>query len=337
MKYVAINALWIFFSISLLFAKGERAERCPIGDLQLENGQTLNECQIAYRTYGTLNADSSNVILYPTWFGGQTAHIGRVIGPGKIVDTTCYFVIAVAALGNGESTSPSNSRLQPGKLFPGISIRDMVHAEYKMLQIRFPFHHIHAVVGGSMGSMQALEWAVQYPDFMDKIVAYAATPKLTSADLLLMRVQESIIQMGKSDTSRAWATLSALTRYAAHSPDYVSEHTRAETVDSLWNVWRNAVHTPFTLRNDLCQLRAMQQHDLFKPFGGSMAETAKHIHAGVLFILSESDHLLNPASARRFAPFIHATVMMLSGKDGHLAIGSQMEKVSRAIDSFLRR
>ena len=335
MKVLLQIILWVLLAQWGAAEAGIAANHCFIGDLQLENGQILKECQIAYRTFGTLDRDSSNVVLYLSWFGGQTENIGRVIGPGKMVDTTRYFVIAVAALGNGESTSPSNSRLQSGKLFPLISIRDMVHAEYKMIQKCFHFKHVHALVGGSMGSMQALEWSVQYPDFMDKIVAYVATPKLATPDLLLMRVQESIIQLGEADTSLAWGALSALTRYAAHTPEYVITHTRPEMLDSLWQTWHKATHAPFCIQNYLAQIRAMKQHDIFKSFGGSMSETAKHIHADVLLILSESDHLLSPLPAQQLAPLIHAEVLMLKGNCGHLAVGCRMDKVSKTIDSFL--
>lgn len=335
MKFLSHLFISILLFYSFCFAGDSEAFHYQIGDLTLESGAILKNCQVAFRVYGNPNADSSNVVVYPTWFGGQTAHIGRVIGAGKIVDTTKYFVIAVAALGNGESSSPSNSALQPGKLFPQITIRDMVHAEFKMLQGRFNLKHVYAFIGGSMGSMQALEWMIEYPNYMDKVVAYVATPKLASADLLLMRAQESIIRMAGADTAQAWATLSALTSYAAHSPDYVTAHTPAGKIDSLWIQWQQAPHVPFSLQNYLTQLQAMQQHDIFKRFGGSPVETAKHVHADVLFILSESDHLLNPAPAQRFAPFIHAKVQMLKGKDGHLAIGSHMKQVSQAIEQFL--
>ena len=311
------------------------AQTVHIGDFTLENGQTIKDCKVAYRTFGTPNADSSNVILNLTWFGGTTAHLGRFCVPGKIVDSTKYFIIAVAALGNGESSSPSNSEMQPGNDFPQFNIRDMVHAAYKMLQKQFGLTHIKAVLGGSMGSMQALEWTVQYPDFMDKAVAYVATPKLTFSDLLLMRIQEQIIQTAGADTSTAWANLSALTRYMVRTPDYVTRHTWPGALDSLWQIWQQAKHTPFTLQNYRAQLKAMQQHDIFKAFGGSMQETAKRIIVPVLLIVSESDHLLNPLPAQDFAKYLNAELLLLKGNCGHLEPGCQMGKVSQAIQKFL--
>ncbi len=336
MTILSAEILFISFAPVYLSAQS-RPQTTRIGDFTLENGQIIRDCKIVFRTFGTPNADSSNIILYPTWFGGTTEHLGRFCAPGKIVDSTKYFIIAVAALGNGESSSPSNSAQQPGKVFPLFNIRDMVHAEYKMLQKQFRLTHIKAVLGGSMGSMQALEWTVQYPDFMDKAVAYVATPKLSSSDLLLMRIQEQIIQTAGTDTSAAWVTLSALTRYMARTPEYVTRHTKPEAVGRLWQVWQQEKHAPFTLQNYLAQLKAMQRHDIFKAFGGSQRETAKRINASLLLIVSESDHLLNPLPAQEFAKYLNAEVLLLKGNCGHLEPGCQMKKVSQSIQNFLER
>lgn len=325
----------LLFLIAASVLAQSPAQTARIGDFTLENGQVIKDCKIVYRTLGTLNADSSNVILNPTWFGGSTGSLARFCVPGKIIDSTRYFIITVAALGNGESSSPSNSKLQPGANFPQFNIRDMVQAEYKMLQKEFGFTHIKAVLGGSMGSMQALEWMLQYPDFMDKIVAYVATPKPASADLLIMHVQEQLIHLAGQDTSAAWANLSSLMRYMAHTPDYVTRNTNAQAVDSLWQVWYNAKHAPFTLQNYRAQLKAMQQHDIYKAFGNSLQETAEHVQARVLFILSESDHLLNPLPTQELAQYLNADVLLLNGNCGHLEPGCQMKKVSQTIQKFL--
>ncbi len=328
------SLFFLLYGFTVSFAQSP-AQTAAIGDFFLENGQVITDCKIVYRTLGTLNADSSNIVLNPTWFGGSTGSLARFCAPSKIVDSTRFFIIAVAALGNGESSSPSNSKLQPGETFPQFNIRDMVRAEYKMLQKEFGFSHIKAVLGGSMGSMQALEWMVQYPRFMDKIVAYVATPKPASADLLIMRVQEQLIHLAGKDTSAAWAGLSSLMRYMAHTPDYVTRNTKAQDVDNLWQVWYRAKHAPFTLQNYRSQLKAMQNHDIFKAFSGSLQETAEHVQARVLFILSESDHLLNPLPAEQFAKYINAEVLLLKGNCGHLEPGCQMGKVSPVIQKFL--
>lgn len=80
-----------------------------LGDFVLESGKVLKDLTIGYRTHGTRNADGSNVILFPTWFNGQTDGVeSYVVNKHPFVDQTKYFVIAVDAIGNGVSTSPSN-------------------------------------------------------------------------------------------------------------------------------------------------------------------------------------------------------------------------------------
>ena len=107
-------------------------QMASIGDLLLESGETLRNCKVGYRTAGTLNADKSNVIIFPTWFTGTSDGLWKyeLIGPGKLADTDRYFVIAIDALGNGVSSSPSTSISQPGAQFPDISIDNMVNSQY---------------------------------------------------------------------------------------------------------------------------------------------------------------------------------------------------------------
>jgi homoserine O-acetyltransferase len=104
----------VCLSIGMLNAQSGQ-QYASLGDLRLESGEALRDCRIGFRTFGTPARDSSNVVLLPTWFGGNSEDIGRyAMGAGKYVDTTRYCVIAVDATGNGIFTSPSNSDLQPG-------------------------------------------------------------------------------------------------------------------------------------------------------------------------------------------------------------------------------
>src|SRR5262249_41172593 len=77
-----------------------------LGDFKLESGEVIRDCRIGYRTYGKLNADRSNAILFPTWASGTTEQLQSNFGPGRLIDTTKYYAVAVDALGNGVSSSP---------------------------------------------------------------------------------------------------------------------------------------------------------------------------------------------------------------------------------------
>ena len=131
---------------------------------------------------GTLDAARSNAVLFPTWFGGTSQDLERYIGPGKLVDTDRWFVIAVDALGNGVSSSPSTSRRQPRMAFPRLAIRDMVDSQRRLLAQELGLTRVHAVVGLSMGGMQAFQWLVSFPEALDVAIPIIGSPKLASYD-----------------------------------------------------------------------------------------------------------------------------------------------------------
>ena len=159
--------------------------------LYLESGRILEPYKIAYETYGKLNGNTSNVILICHALTGSAHASGKhegetksgwwdaLIGEGKAIDTTKYFVISTNVLGSCfGSTSPMDydyPKQVPFRLkFPVLTIKDMIKAQKQLLS-QLGIHHVHAIVGGSMGGMQALQFAVDYPNFADKIISLAAT------------------------------------------------------------------------------------------------------------------------------------------------------------------
>ena len=145
-------------------------ETYRIGDLPLESGEVLRDFGIAYMTAGTLNAAKSNAVLMVTAIGGNHHRIDYLIGPGKGIDTDRLFVIRTNAIGNGLTTSPSNSPSQHGTAFPHFTIRDMVESQNRLLQ-HLGITHLVAVAGASMGGMQVLQWGVSHPGMMDGLIA----------------------------------------------------------------------------------------------------------------------------------------------------------------------
>lgn len=159
--------------------------------LYLESGRLLESYEIAYETYGELNKDKSNVIVITHALSGSHHAAGyyegdrkpgywnNLIGDGKAVDTTKYFVIASNNLGSCfGSTNPlskQKSNGQPYRLkFPILTITDIVKGQKNLLDY-LGIDHVKAVIGGSMGGMQALCYAIEYPDFADIIIPLATT------------------------------------------------------------------------------------------------------------------------------------------------------------------
>lgn len=199
-----VRALWLFLAFAGLEAYGQSPPPRPadgaqqfamLGDFKLQSGAVIRDFRIGYRTLGKLNPDKSNAILWPTWLGGRSEELLQFVGPGNVVDISKYFVILADSIGNGVSTSPSNSSSQPLMKFPAFTIRDMVESEHRLVTQVLRLEHLHAVMGLSMGGMQAFEWAVAYPDFMDLTIPMAGSPQSTSYDKLLWTSEINAIEL----------------------------------------------------------------------------------------------------------------------------------------------
>ena len=157
--------------------------------IELDSGKTLKNVTVAYETYGELNKEKSNAILICHALTGDAHAAGWhegdkkpgwweiVIGPGKALDTKKYFIICSNVLGGCKGTTgPSSINPDTGKEygidFPVITIRDMVEVQ-KQLVDSFGIDQLYAVVGGSMGGMQVLQWLVTYPQMMKKAIPMA--------------------------------------------------------------------------------------------------------------------------------------------------------------------
>ena len=152
----------------------------PLGDVALESGTVLRHAFVGYKTHGQLNADRTNGIVYPTFFGGQHVDLEWLIGPGQALDSDHYLIIAVDQLGNGVSSSPSNTPPpQDRARFPNVTIRDDVAAQYRLVTEGFGLKSVALVTGYSMGAQQAFQWAVSYPDFVKRIAPFCGTAKTT--------------------------------------------------------------------------------------------------------------------------------------------------------------
>jgi len=147
-------------------------ETYQLGDFQLQNGSTISDAAIAYKTFGD---PSSPAVIYPTWYSGQIADNVWLIGEDKTLNPKEYFIIIPALFGNGQSTSPSNrSDLKP---FPKVSFYDNVRAQYQLVTEKLGVKHARAVLGWSMGAGQTYQWVTQYPDFMDLGVPFCGSAK----------------------------------------------------------------------------------------------------------------------------------------------------------------
>lgn len=171
--------------------------------LELDCGVTLAPVQVAYETYGTLNADKSNAILVTHAFSGDAHAAGeggwwsKMIGPGLGFDTDQHFVICSNILGGCRGTTgPSSINPETGEpwamSFPVVTLADMVRLQ-KMLIDSLGIKKLLAVAGGSMGGMQALEWAVAYPDSVAAALPIATTARHSAQQIAFNEVGRQAI------------------------------------------------------------------------------------------------------------------------------------------------
>ena len=178
--------------------------------LPLQSGASLRDYTLAYETYGTLNADRSNAVLIchalnashhvAGVYEGQAKSEGwwdNMIGPGKPVDTNHFFVIGVNNLGSCfGSTGPMHTDPDTGKVygadFPVVTVEDWVNAQARLLD-QLGIEQLAAVMGGSLGGMQALSWTLQHPERVRHAVVVASAPNLTAENIAFNEVARRAI------------------------------------------------------------------------------------------------------------------------------------------------
>lgn len=307
-----------------------------LGQCALESGEVLEGCRVAYRTFGELNADKSNAVMFPTQFMGISATIAEYIGPDGLVNDAEYFVIAVDAFANGISSSPSNSASQPGDLFPQVSIRDMVASQHRLVTETLGLSSLRAIVGISMGGMQAFEWAISYPGFAEKIVPIASSPRLASYDIVLWETALRLLSVyQKCQCQEAVSALMGLSFLTGNSPDY---HARVSPRDSIAGIIRRMDNQPFAVpiaQNLAVQIRAMIGHNVAAPYDDSIERAAARIEADVLVIVTPEDHVVTPGPALKFAEVLGAQAIQLANDCGHNGLRCDSQLLSQATQRFL--
>ncbi len=328
------------FAIPAAYAAAPQQQFANMGDLQLENKATITDCSLGYRTFGTLNADKSNVILFTTWHTGTSRDAAGMLQSGALFDPAPWYVIVVDALGNGVSCSPSNSKTQPGPSFPQFSVRDMVASQHKLLTEKLGIKHVHAVIGYSMGGMQAFQWAASYPGFMDVAIPIAGTPRLTSSDMLFLRIVEKSVVDEPAYAGGRYAKNPPLPMYNLlfamnfDSPAHRSARTAPKDFEKFFRESQAADPDAADANNSLWQIRAILGHDIAQ--GGKLEDAASHIKAHVHAINAAQDHLVNPGPPIAFSKLRKEEVTVLDTDCGHGALRCAMPVMKAAVEKALR-
>ena len=162
-------------------------ETFDLGDVTLQGGATLRDAKLAYKTFGELNADKSNAIVYPTWYSGRHWDNEWLIGDGMALDPAEYFTVVPNMLGNGLSSSASNTPPPYDKArFPNVTFYDQVQTQHKLVTEKFGIETLALVTGWSMGAGQTYQWAVSFPDMVQRACPFCGSSKTSEHNIVFL-------------------------------------------------------------------------------------------------------------------------------------------------------
>jgi len=353
------------------------------GPLMLDSGASLAEIEIAYETYGTLNADGSNAILICHALTGdqhvasahpRTGKPGwwtRMVGAGKPVDPARYFIVCANVLGSCMGSSgPASVDPATGApyamRFPVITLRDMVRAQALLLD-HLGIWNLAAVVGGSMGGMQALEWAATYPARIRSAVIVASAARHSAQNIAFHEVGRQAVMADPNwrggnyyGTGEGPAAGLAVARMAAHIT-YLSEagltdkfgrrlqsrQTKTFGFDADFQVESYLRHQGlsfvdrFDANSYLYITRAMDYFDLAEEHGGLLAAAFRGSRTRFCLVSFDSDWLYPTAESRAIVHALNASgaaasFVELSAPYGHDSFLLDVPELFRVVDGFLK-
>lgn len=356
--------------------------------LLLDGGQSLEGVRIAFETYGTLNAAGDNAILIchattgdqyvanPHPITGKPGWWSKMVGPGKPIDTDRFFVICPNVLGSCMGTTGPGSLAPDGQpyglRFPVITIRDMVRAHMLLLD-HLGVERLYAVIGGSMGGMQALSLSVNWPERVERVLLLATTAVMPVQNIAFQEVGRQAIMADPDwqggayyNTGRAPDAGLAVARMAAHIT-YLSEETLSEKfgrrlqdrdaksfgfgadfqVESYLRYQGSSFTGRFDANSYLYITRAMSYFDLTEErcagqHNARLSEAFAGVSARFCVVSFDTDWLYPTAESRKIAHAVNAagapvSFMELAAPFGHDSFLLDVPALDRVITGFLSR
>ncbi len=304
----------------------------------LENRQPLTRVDVTYEMYGSLNETADNAILLCHGITGSSHAAGKyapynrsvgywdpLIGPGKVFDTNRYCVIAPNCLGSCRgSTGPASIDPETGEpyglRFPIVTIRDMVHVQKRLLD-HLGVRRVRAVAGGSMGGMQAFEWAVTYPDMVDLVIPVACSARTSAQAIAFNEVERRAIMLDPkwhkgeyykhADRPHQGIALARMIGTITYLSDEIMQtvfgrktsmeesalerdlHARFDVEQYLHDEGDKLIKRDFDANSYLFLSKSIDLHDISRGYR-SMEEALSRIRSKVLQISIRSDILFPP-------------------------------------------
>lgn len=380
-----LAALWS--TVALADAPLVEKQVFEMQDFKTFGGEVIPRVRVGWEAYGEPNADMSNVILVTHHFSGTSHAAGRyspddrepgywdaIIGPGKAIDTDRFYVISSDTLVNANvhdahviTTGPASIDPGTGRPygldFPVVTIRDFVEVQARLLE-SLGIDRLHAVVGASMGSLQALEWAVAYPERVQRMVSVIGAGRMHAWEIALLESWARPIRLdpnwnggdyyrGAAPLDGLTASMALVTQQALH-PDFFSvmfpghANVTPGVLDSVTNgfevtdwLWRRARERARSMdaNHVLYLVRASQVY--VAGHANDMGLALGKVKAKSLILPASGDLLLRPELAHEIARSLLSqgkpvSLHEIEGNMGHLdgltAIQSQADRLARFLD-----
>lgn len=308
-----------------------------LGDFALEEGGTIRAAKLAYSTFGQLNRAKDNAILLTTWYSGTSKVMEQVyVGEGHALDPAKYFIIIANQLGNGLSSSPNNTPFPSDRArFPKVRIGDDVRAQHKLITERFGITSLRLVMGGSMGAQQTYEWAVRYPDMVQRAAPLAGTARNTPHDFLYAQtlceaitsdpgfrggdyVAHSDVHEGLLRHAKLWGVMGWSTEF------YQRERYKALGFSSMDDFIANFMFGYFGVMDPnvlLAMAWKWQRGDVSLHTKGDLRAALARIKAKTFVMPIDTDMFFPPADCEREQQMIAGSELrVIRSVDGHLGL-----------------
>jgi homoserine O-acetyltransferase/O-succinyltransferase len=322
------------------------------GDVVLQCGITLTGARVVYATYGQLNAARDNAVVFPTRFGGSHEDNGYLIGEGAALDPARYFIVVPNLLGNGVSSSPSNT---PGTLgqgrFPRTTIYDNVLLQHRLVTEVLGIERVELVVGWSMGGQQAYQWAALYPELVRRLAVICGAARTTSHTYVFLEGMRAALSAdpelrdgdyvqpplrGLRAIGRAWAGWAV--SQAFYRERLYLEQGYASLEDYLVRYWEG-LYLARDANNLLSMIATWQGADVSANpvFGGDYERAMRAIGAQALIMPCRTDLYFPPEDSELEVSLLHdAELRVIPSIWGHYAGGGKDPEDLRFVSQAVR-
>jgi homoserine O-acetyltransferase/O-succinyltransferase len=321
------------------------------GDVVLQSGLTLTDVRVVYETHGTLDAARDNAIVFPTRFGGSHVDNGYLVGPGLALDPDRYFIVVPNMLGNGVSSSPSNTAGPLGRgRFPRVTIYDNVVLQHRLITEVLGIRQVRLAVGWSMGGQQAYQWAALYPELVDRLAVICGAAKTAPHTHVFLEGMKAALTAdpelrggdydappvrGLRAIGRAWAGWAVSQAFYREGLYLTLGYASLE--DYLVRYWEG-IYLTRDANNLLAMIDTWQAADVSanSRFAGDYESAMKAITGPAIILPGRTDLYFPPEdSEREVALLQHGELRPIPSIWGHYAGGGRDESDLRFVDDAL--